>query len=250
MSTPHSSEAVVLRMVNYSDTSLIVRLFTELYGKVTVIAKGARRIKQGVVGLLQPPNHLAVWYHHKEQRDVQNLAKSEFVERYPRLAGQLPKSAAAMVAIEMLDRAVQDSDPHPLIFRLITSTLRRLDQLDGEERTVLHFFQLHLARQLGFAPHFHACERCGRTLSSATMNGATGRLLCTQCQPRDTIRISGPALKHLQDLTATHISQLQTLSPADKASREVGDFLLQHLFYHVDGMRNLRSIKFWERVSA
>ena len=98
MPTLQSSEAVVLKTIDYSDTSLIVRLFTEQFGKVTVIAKGARRSKQAPAGILRPPNHLAVWYQHKDERDIQTLTKFEFVTRYSRLSSDLAKSAAAMVA--------------------------------------------------------------------------------------------------------------------------------------------------------
>lgn len=250
MATPLSSAAVVLRTINYSDSSLIVRLFTELYGRVTVIAKGARRIRNATIGILQSPNHITVWYQHKEGRDVQTLIKSEFVERYARLSSRLAQSAAALVALEMLDRAVHDADPHALIFRLITSTLRRLDETTGDEMLILHFFQLHLARQLGFGPQFSACAQCGRQLLRAILDGETGRLLCSRCESGGTARLGRPALQHLQKLGATHISQLETLRPSHHTNEEVGDFLLKHLFHHVDGMSHLKSINFWRQVAA
>ena len=249
MATPLSSAAVVLRTVNYSDSSLIVRLFTDLYGRVTVIAKGARRIRSATIGILQPPNHITIWYQHKESRDVQTLIKSEFVERYARLGSRLAQSAAALVALEMLDRAVHDADPHPLIFRLITSTLRRLDETTGDEMLILHFYQLHLARQLGFGPHFSSCAQCGRQLYRATLDGATGRLLCSRCESGGATRLGRQALQYLQNLGTTHISQLETLHPSDHTSEEVGDFLLQHLFHYVDGMSHLKSINFWRQVA-
>ncbi len=250
MSTPHTSEAVVLRTVNYSDSSLIVRLFTEQYGKVAVMAKGARRFKQGTVGVLQPPNHIDVWYQHKERREIQTLVKSEFVERYANLADDLQTSAAALVAVEMLDRAVHEADPHPIIFRLITATLQRLNQGGGDDVVVLHFYQLHLARQLGFGPQIALCEQCGLSLTSATLDSPTGRLLCHRCQADGATPIGGSALKHLRDLAATHITNLDTLRPNDRTKKQVGDFLLKHLFFHVDGMSNLKSIKFWHQVTA
>ena len=250
MSTPLSSNAVVLRTIDYSDTSLIVRLFTEQYGKVTVIAKGARRPRQALSSVLQPPNHIAVWYHYKDGRDIQTLSKSEFVERYTGLAAQLARSAAALVAVEMLDRAVHDSDPHPLLFRLITATLRHLDQAAGDVAVMLHFYQLHLARQLGFAPRLTLCGQCGRALKEASLDMTTGNLLCRRCRPTGGLHLGNAALRHLQDLGRTHISRLPDLQPDEHTRQEVGNFLLNHLFFHVDGMSNLKSIRFWRQVEA
>jgi DNA repair protein RecO (recombination protein O) len=250
MPVTHETNATVLKSVNYSDTSLIVRLFTEHYGKVTVIAKGARRPKQFIAGILQPPNHIAVWYSHKEGRDVQTLTKTEFVERYTQLTSSLAKSAAVMLAIEMLDRAVDDSDPHPILFRLITSTVRSLDQTDGDEMVILHFYQLHLAKQLGFGPRLTVCNQCGRGLKRATLDMVSGHLLCERCHPTGNFPLGEQALQYLKDLNQIHIAELSGLSPGAKASKEVGDFLLHHLYFHVDGMSNLRSIKFWRQVNA
>jgi DNA repair protein RecO (recombination protein O) len=250
MPTTHETNAMVLKTVNYSDTSLIVRLFTEHYGKVTVISKGARRPKQFIAGILQPPNHIAVWYSHKEGRDVQTLTKTEFVERYTQLTSSLVKGAAAMLAIEMLDRAVDDSDPHPILYRLITSTIRTLDQSAGNEMVILHFYQLHLAKQLGFGPRISVCNQCGKDLQRATLDMVTGHLLCDRCHPAGDFPLGQQALQYLKDLNQTYITDLTGLSPTSKTRKEVGDFLLNHLYYHVDGMSNLRSIKFWRQVAG
>ncbi len=240
----------MLKTIDYSDTSLIVRLFTEQFGKVTVIAKGARRSKQASAGILRPPNHIAVWYQHKDQRDIQTLTKFEFVTRYSRLASDLAKSASAMVTIEMLDRAVHDFDPHPILFRLVTSTLRHLDQSEEDVSVMLHFYQLQLSRQLGFALHLNTCMNCGRPISEATLDLTTGDLMCIQCRSGGTLRLSPPAVGYLQDLARTHITQLGTVHPADQAKKEVGQFLLKYLFFHVDGMSNMKSMTFWQQVQA
>ncbi len=250
MSTPLSSESIVLRIIDYSDTSLIVRLFTEQFGKVTVIAKGARRIKQAVAGILQPPNHITVWYQHKDGRDIQTLIKTEFAERYIGLTADLARSTTALLTVEMLDRAVHDSDAHPILFRLITSTLHQLDQGRTEVTVLLHFYQLHLARQLGFGPVLSNCAQCGQVLNTASLDKTTGSLLCSNCRPPEGIRLDRPALEYLMALSNTHISKLIDLQPGKKAARQAENFLLDHLFYHVDGMSSLKSIKFWRQVVA
>ncbi|UCH10828.1 MAG: DNA repair protein RecO [Fidelibacterota bacterium] len=250
MPTPLTSNAVVLRTTPFSDTSLIVRLFTEDFGKVSVIAKGARRPKQAAVSILQPPNHVAVWYSFKEGRDIQTLTKSEFVERYTGLSTQLAKGAAAMLIVEMLDRAVHDSDPHPILFRLITSTLRQVDQTEGDVTVLMNFYQLHLAKQLGFGAQLSSCGRCGRPMKEALFEPNTGTLLCPRCRSAEGIRLGRNALDYLQRLAATHISELSALELDRNTNKEVGNFLLNHLYYHVDGMTNLKSIKFWKQVST
>lgn len=248
MSVPHTSQAVVLRSIEYSDTSLIVRLFTEIYGKVTVMARGARRPKHALQGLLLVPNRLAVEYRHKDGRDIQTLVEVELAGRYTALASDLGRSAAAMLLVEMLDRAVQVADPQPLLFRLITASLEQLDTTSGDFPTVVHFYQLHLARQLGFAPQLDDCPRCGRQVQVAVLDPLGGDLVCIRCRPSGLLRLGTAALGYLRDLAATHISELAGLHPAPGARQEADQFLLKYLFIHVDGMDKLRSLKFWRQV--
>lgn len=250
MSLLLSSEAVVLKAIHYSDTSLILRLFTEQYGKVTVIAKGARRPRHGAEAILHPPNHITVWYQFKEDRDIQTLTKQEYVTRFTKLSTDLAKSTAAMVAIEMLDRAVHGLDPHPILFRLITSTLAQLDQPEDFTTTLLHFYELHLARHLGFAPHLDHCPRCGQPLIRGILDRDTGELICDRCPSSGSLFLEAAALDYLRYLEKTHITQLQSHPTDRNTCRVVDDFLPNYLFLHVDGMSNLKSLKFWRQVQA
>ncbi len=244
-----STAAVVLKTIDYSDTSLIVRLFTAEQGKVTVMAKGARRIKSEWHGILQPPNHLDLVYRYKESRDIQNLTKGEFAERYSNIAGDMVRTGGAFLAVEMLDRAVHEADPQPVIFRLITAFLRALDGGLISPEILLHFYELHLSRQLGFAPHLQTCQQCGRPLTEAALEPMSGDLSCTQCYQGTEVRLGATTLDYLKWLSKQHISKLGEREIASEAQNEADRFLLKYLFAHVEGMDKLKALKFWQQVS-
>lgn len=257
MITAISTEAVVLRTIEYSDTSLIVRLFTESQGKVTVMARGAKRAKNATAGMLQPPNHIALQFRSKDGRDIQPLTECEYVTYYTRLATDLKRYAGAMLSVEMLDRAVHERDPNPVLFKLIIATLHALDTSDGEITTIVHFFQLHLARQLGFAPGLKKCSICGASLVSANFLTVQGSLCCDQCLAGgmdaefiDHLPVRPDALIYLQSLVSTHITSLNSLTIDKQSQHEGGKFLLMHLYCHVEGMQHLKSIDFWQQVKA
>lgn len=250
MTPDHQTDAVVLKAIDYSDTSLIARLFTNEFGKVTVMAKGARKSRHGTGGLLQPPNQLAVNYRHKDGRDIQTLTACEYTHRQPALLTDMTRSATAMMAVEMLDRAVHDYDPHPLIFRLISAVLSQLGNSHSKPVILMHFFQLHLARQLGFAPQLDNCIHCGRHLEVAVVESMVGHLSCPQCRSGVSRQLDAPCLDYLRGLQHTHINQTAALDPGGDAAELGGQFLLDHLFIHVEGMKNLKSLAFWQEVQA
>ena len=77
------TNAIVLRSIPYSDTSVICKLFTENKGKVTILAKGALNSKKFVSALLEPVNHIHLQYYHRENREIQLFKEAIFVNNYP-----------------------------------------------------------------------------------------------------------------------------------------------------------------------
>ena len=75
-----STDAIVLRTVNYSETSIIITLFSKEAGKIVLIAKGARKPKSAFAAQFEPMNILNINYFHKDGRNIQ-LLKNSFVYR-------------------------------------------------------------------------------------------------------------------------------------------------------------------------
>ena len=80
-----ATNAIVLKRIPYSDTSLICRIFTEDWGKVTILAKGVLRPKNVTGALLEPVNHIHIQYYNKSNRDIQILKNANFVQQYPKM---------------------------------------------------------------------------------------------------------------------------------------------------------------------
>ena len=68
-----STNAIILKTIPYGDSSIIFRIFTENHGKVSVIAKGARRPKKPLGLFLEPMNHIYLQYYYKNTREIQIL---------------------------------------------------------------------------------------------------------------------------------------------------------------------------------
>ena len=77
-----ATNAIVLKRIPYSDTSLICRLFTKERGKVTILAKGVWKPKNYFGALLEPTNHIHIQYYHKNGRDIQLLKNANFIQNY------------------------------------------------------------------------------------------------------------------------------------------------------------------------
>ncbi len=147
--------AYVLHQHDWSESSLIVELFTRERGRVVVAAKGAKRPTSNFRAVLlpfQPLHALLGRTPADEQGEVHTLRGAEWAGGRPLLG------AAAMFPgfylNELLLKLLPRQDPHPVLFDAYADTLAALAQRaeSGEEPAVLRAFELLLLRELGWLP--------------------------------------------------------------------------------------------------
>ena len=146
------SDAIVLRGMDYSETSRIVTLFTRKQGKVSVMAKGARRTKSSFGSTLQPMAYTQVVYYYKPTRTLQMLTESSHVTALHRLHRSLDKITIGLRVVELVDALMEDEDPQPDVFELLLQSLQALNDADERIGNVWPYMQLRMARILGVAP--------------------------------------------------------------------------------------------------
>ncbi len=242
----------MLRSVNYSETSKILTLYSRACGKVSVIAKGARNIKNRFGGILEPANYLEIVFYARENRELQFLNQAELIESFPGTKSNLEKTALAMAVCELLDRLETGQEPNPLLFRLQLSVLRHINDTEESAHNIFRAFQIHISDIMGFRPHFDNCVGCRCSLfGKVDFDLAAGGLVCAACKVPDAaeIRLSNDALESLRKLQRVHISKLSGLLPSKTLQRQVDDFLKYYLRYHVEGFRELKSLQFLASIS-
>ncbi len=146
--------AYVLHSHDWSESSLIVELFTRSQGRLAVVAKGAKRPTSNFRPVLLPFQPLAVQLSRAsvdEQVEVRGLRSAEWVGQMP-----LPSSAlmSGFYANELLLKGLARQDPHPGLFDAYADTLRALAA--GEDEAVcLRAFELLWLLELGLLPELN-----------------------------------------------------------------------------------------------
>lgn len=146
------SEAVVLRSLDYGETSQIVTLFTRKKGKIGVMAKGARRPKSSFGATLQPMAYTQVVFYYKPTRTLQTLSESSHVQSFHRLRRDLTSITVGLRIVELVDALMEEEDSLPDVFGLLVRALHRLNRGEPRATNLWAYVQLRLARILGVAP--------------------------------------------------------------------------------------------------
>ena len=144
--------AYVLHSHDWSETSLIVELFTRSQGRVVVAAKGAKRPTSAQRAMLLPFQPITVQLGKPPKDDsteVLNLRSAEWTGGAPLLkaAAMLPGFYVNELLLKLLAR----QDPHPVLFDVYADTLAALAS-GVDEAATLRAFELLLLRELGWLP--------------------------------------------------------------------------------------------------
>jgi DNA repair protein RecO (recombination protein O) len=199
--------ALVLRTVDYSETSRIATLWTREVGKVRVLAKGGRRLRSSFESALDLLTLASIVFIRKPSGSLDLLLEARVLERFPRLRTDLKALYAAYYVAELLGDWTHDYDPHPHLFDEAVDALRTFGS--GEVATGLRLlrFETVLLQELGYAPSVEACASCRQPLpvaESLSFSAAAGGMVCGHCsrERRGLVNVSRSAwqaLKALQD---------------------------------------------------
>lgn len=136
--------AFILHGRDFRDSSRLLDIFTLDYGRVTLVAKGARSARSKLQGVLEPFTPLIISWSGKG--DVQTLTGAESVKNSINLLGKQVMSAYYIN--ELLQRLMTVHDPHPELFEIYKATLEKFSTEDDE--LVLRGFEKKLLSEIGY----------------------------------------------------------------------------------------------------
>ena len=155
----HSTKGIVLQTLKYGDTSIITKVYTELFGIQSYIVKGVRqssKTSSGKAGYFQPAAILDMEVYHNELKQLQFIKEYQWSYLYERVLFDVVRHTVAVFVIELLQHTLKQPEANPELFYLIEDTLKQLDKgNDTLTRNLPLYFALHLGRELGFQIHGH-----------------------------------------------------------------------------------------------
>ena len=194
--------AIVLRTVEFSETSSVVTLFTREFGKIRGLAKGARRPKGPFESALDLLGLCRVVFLRKSSDALDLLTEAKLERRFRPAGGELSNLYAAYYVAELLSELTDDYDPHAELFDAAEQTLAALSASRAVAQVVLHF-ELTALRVLGHLPSLDTCVGCGAMVDGAgrvPFGLVAGGVLCQSCRvgQKQVVLISAPAMAALK----------------------------------------------------
>lgn len=196
------SVAIVLRVIDFSETSVITTLFTEDFGKIGALAKGARRPKGPFEAALDLLAVCRIVFLHKTSDALDLLTEAKLERRFRSAGRELTRLYAGYYVAELLNDLTDPGDPHPELFHCANQTLFDLDHGEPVPSLVLNF-EISLLLAVGSVPSLDACVGCGTTVRPAgrvAFSAIAGGVLCHQCRSgqRQVLSVSEGVIRVLR----------------------------------------------------
>jgi DNA repair protein RecO (recombination protein O) len=176
------TEAIVLRSIRYGEADRILHLYTPEHGRLSAIAKGARRARSRFGARLEPFFHVRAVLH-EGRSELLTVTGVDTVATHGSVRDHAATLDAAARACDAVARLFETSEPHLEVFRLLANELALLDADAAQARTANGLaFRLKLLLAAGIVPQLAACTVCGETEHLRGFSGAAGGVVCSSCE--------------------------------------------------------------------
>ncbi|MCB9855213.1 MAG: DNA repair protein RecO [Phycisphaerales bacterium] len=179
--------AIVLRRLDFSETSQVLAVFTRAHGQQRVIAKGVKRstkTRTGIgIDLLEKGDIVFSARPGKEDR-LATLTEWRQRDGYRHLRDDLARMYAAEYAADVTVQLTEAHDPHPGLFDTLDAFLRGLEKLPPAD--ALSTYLWRMLREIGLRPQMDACVSCGRETTDDELlffSSHQGGAVCRDCEP-------------------------------------------------------------------
>ncbi len=206
----------VLHTYPFKETSLVVELFSKQFGRIAAVAKGARRPRSAMRGMLQSFQMLSgAWSGKNELKTLHSLDWSAGLT--------LIKGEALMCGFymnELLLRLLPREDAHETLFEYYANTMQTLTN-STDLATVLRRFELKLLQEMGYAVPLLQDENGLEIVANKTYRYEAEYGACELSATRNGVQLSG---KTLLDMANNGYSSAQT----QQQSKQLMRYLLAH----------------------
>ncbi len=240
MSTPlHKTKGLVLRAVKYGDTSLVVTVFTELFGLQSYIVSGVRKSTKkgsGQANLFQPGALLDLIVYQNPSKSLNRIKEFQWTVWYKELFTSVPKNSVTLFLIELLHRCLKQPEPNPDLFHFVEDCLLELDQCSDAVAANLPLF---FAVQLSYFFGFRLMEE--RVEEGSWLDLREGRFIAQQPSHREYLSPED-AGSILQLLRVRHPGELAEIRLGREARRRLLQSLELYYQLHQPDFGSLRSL--------
>ncbi|MCF8051129.1 MAG: DNA repair protein RecO [Desulfobacterales bacterium] len=248
-----SSPAVLLRRVDHGDYDLILTFFTPSRGRLSAIAKAAKKSAKRFSGVLELFSVLEIVCSYGRGKGLPVLQEAALKQGFAGIRGDLLRTAYASYWAQLISEWAEEGQPVEPLYKLFLHCLDRLDKGQGPPAEVSLLFQIRFLGIAGLAPNFSGCRKCSRPIAAFNATGCFfdmtgGTIVCDSCGPAEgrRLELSKGTVRQLQWMQKGDLAQAERIRTTALAMEEGGRLLETFVPFHLG--KEPKSLRFLRQI--
>ena len=248
-----SSPAILLRRLDYGDFDVIITFFTLKKGKLSLIAKSAKKSTKRFAGILELFSVLEVVAGTGRNKGLSVLQEAVLKQPFSAIRSDFRKTAYASYWAELIYNWIEENFKQVALFHLFEHVLAALDNGKTAPAALNILFQMRFLTLAGYRPNLVECSGCRNELENIQqdkimIDSKLGGIICKKCR---TDSASGTLLgkgtiKQLLWVESGDLAKAIRIKFSQSALIEGTEFLEEFVCYHLG--KQPRSLKFLRQI--
>lgn len=237
----YKARGVVLHTIKYGDSSLVAYLLTDVCGRQSYMVQGVKgsRGKGNKAALLQPMFMLEFEGMESPKAEMHRIREMRSAPPLRSVPFDVRKSTVSLFMAEMLYRLVREVEPNSPLFDFVCGSVAALDGMSEGVANFHLWFMVGLSRHLGFFPGNEYVSGCWFDVREG---------LFTPVMPLHGMVFSQENSRLLGKLMETSPTEIASIALGRGQRVDFLNSMLSYFGYHLDGIRNVRSVDILREV--
>lgn len=240
-------EGIIINEKKYGESSKIIDIITKEHGLISVMAKGARKIKSSLGGVSSKLTYGYFHIYYKKDK-LSTLIEVDIIDSFKEIRKDLIKISYVSFIFELVQQVIKqdliNKDYNQLYIDFISSIIKINEGYDSQ--IITNILELKVLPYLGVNPIIDSCANCGDVTSIITASADHYGFICKECH-KDEYIVSDKTIKLLRMFYYVDIAKISKLDISSKVKNEINYFIDD--FYDKHTGLYLKSKQFIKMVS-
>lgn len=214
-------EGIVLKELNYGETSKILTVFTKEYGVIGILSKGCRSVKSELCSLSAKLTYGYFNIYYKEDK-LSTLKSIDLINSFKEIRKDIILISYASFILELSEQVYKESNDISLFDLLAGSLIKINEGLDAI--VITNILELKYLTFLGVEPVIDSCAVCGSDKGIKTLSVSKGGYICNECYQSGTI-YDPKTIKMLRMFYYVDIAKIDNINISEKVKHEINHYL-------------------------
>ncbi len=234
------TRGIVLHQIKYGDSSRIVHIYTENYGRLVFMVKGFGKKSRFKRAFFQPLTLLDLDIYFKPDRNLQQIKEVHINYPFLTISGNIQKTSITLFLSEVLSKTIPEEESNPDLFKYLFDAIRYLDEKENISGNFHLFFLVRLTRFLGISPVNYFSEK------NQILDMREGAFI-SGLPPHQDILGKKDAL-FFSALLEIPVEKLSAMPAVPGGTYDFLEKILQYYRIHLEGLSKIKSLDILHEV--